>query len=57
MLRSRWIVLLNAATPAIMARRCRRRIATSKIGGTTLGTVKAGGKILSTIFRCGVLSA
>jgi hypothetical protein len=34
----------------------RRRIGTSKISGTVLGTVKAGYKILWTIFRYGVLA-
>ena len=33
----------------------RKRIGTSKISGTLIGSVKAGVKILTTIFRCGIL--
>ena len=33
----------------------RKRIGTSKISGTLIGSVKAGVKILTTIFRCSIL--
>lgn len=33
----------------------RKRIGTSKISGTLIGSVRAGVKILTTIFRCGIL--
>jgi len=33
----------------------RKRIGTSKISGTLIGSIRAGVKILTTIFRCGIL--